>query len=821
MSHATSITGHLRAESGLDVYLSDSAGQLGDHLGGLSGSDPFPIDADIADGVTQYLHIVVHGGSRFIGSLELEGDDFVFTNGAFSLSTSESDWIANETGVGMAGTTIVDLGPNGTDPGGLIYEVARDARYIWTGTGSGDRFFTVSLIPSDHTSSHAVSIKDTFGYVAANGPNPVSRSLAGEDFDATAESDKGWLSADAKIELSEESGAESIEGSFAFEAGDFLITAPEGAPGLPIPAVEGSLNIHLRGFLRIGVGSESASVEQATSDIVFDRIEVRVFDSPVIEGRASMGADHIVGTGNDRTELQTTSEPGFEFLLPGPEHEVEGSMVSEYYLPIDEILTTDLLLLPLDEPFPLSVEMDWVLSGRSTLGNTLSELELVVSLPETGDVFNLPEGATVNSTAAGVTDNRYSREGSNPSFAEGIFLEVDGVEGESTAMGYEGWVDVTDFFSSVSRTRGFGRRRAAPVWEDLIVAKELDRSSVKLAEAITKGNLFDEVVLVYNKAERGGDWLSYEYRLKEALVTSYHIDGAAGEQSPSESVSFSFNRIDWIYTKFGPDGLKEGKVEAWWDLEKGYGASTSSTGDNEAPSIEPVGDISADPGTEGTVELTIGDLETAADDLVITLSTDRPELLGGIEITGTGTTRTVSYKTSALRSGFATIVATLSDGVDTRSISIPVLIGVEMTPYEAYLSAYFSEEETFDPMLTGPLSDPDKDGLATQIEFLLGTNPREYSPPAEAVKVDTGDSESEGKAFTLTYKRRKDDPNVIGALWGSDNGKDWFRLDSSNPLYEETVESGSNPLFEEVKVTYTLPTGGEPAFIRFQSTAAF
>ncbi len=251
---AATITGHLSAENGLDVYLSESEDQLGLLLGSESGSNLLFLDGDIADGVIQYLHIVVNGGSRFIASLELEDGNFVFPNGGYTLSSNTTDWIANETGVGMPGTAIVDLGPNGTDPGGYIFGVTRDARYIWTGTGSGVRYFVVPLTPNESISSHSVSIADLNGYVQESGPNPVSRSLSGEIFDTSAESDKGVISSVAKLELVDAAGNETIEGSLSFEAGDFVISGVNGEPGAPFPAVQGSLNLNMKGFIRIGVG---------------------------------------------------------------------------------------------------------------------------------------------------------------------------------------------------------------------------------------------------------------------------------------------------------------------------------------------------------------------------------------------------------------------------------------------------------------------------------------------------------------------------------------------------------------------------------------
>lgn len=827
---AATVSGSVFADDRVEVFISQSKELTGEIVGFpiVSHFDAELPDIELTDGVTHYLNFLVpvpigSDPSGLVGTLKLEGFGFVFANGEYTLSTDTVDsvhWNASRRGYHLP-DPIVDRGANGKDPWGMILGVASDARYIGAGSGFGSVYYSVKIIPTDSKARYDVEIQDDKGlekgFLIAGGPLPVSQSYVSAEANTTVLSSEGVVRGRMNNPTEGGTGLRTIQAGSFFESEDFIVTTETGAA-----TVDLSVNMRFLGSLRGGAGLADLPDQHSTSEFVLEQARVNIGEERVVDGASTVDLTYSQNFGFESFDFVTHSAEGFEFLLPDETSFVVGEHHLEYVKSIDETVTSLSATVPVGTPFKLEILLEWfsIVSSRDA-GKAVVDFDLDLSFPPTGDVFNLPAGFTINSVAGGIEDNQYVKALETPRpLTEGIFLDVEGVEGESKAAGYEDWIDVSDFLSSVSRSKGSLRRRVAPVWEDLIVFKELDKASIKLAEAVTDGKVFEEVVLVYNQAKAGGNKISYEYRLKDSSVVSYLVDGSA-ELKPDESVNFNFERIDWIYTEFGPDGSKKGKIEAWWDLEKGTGGSTSSTGDNEAPSIEPVGDISADPGTEGTLDITIGDIETAADDLVITLSTDRPELLSGLEITGTGSTRTVSYKTSALRSGFATIVATLSDGVDTRSISIPVLIDVEMTPYEAYLSAYFSDEEKFDPKLTAPLSDPDKDGLVTQIEYLLGTNPIEYSKPSEAVKVDTGGSESDGKSFTLTYRRRKDDPNVVGALWGSDNGKDWFRLDSSNPLYEETTETGQNPLFEEVTVTYTLPTGGEPAFIRFQSTAAF
>jgi hypothetical protein len=76
--------------------------------------------------------------------------------------------------------------------------------------------------------------------------------------------------------------------------------------------------------------------------------------------------------------------------------------------------------------------------------------------------------------------------------------------------------------------------------------------------------------------------------------------------------------------------------------------------------------------------------------------------------------------------------------------------------------------------------------------------------------------------MTLDFRKRLDDPNIQGCIWASNNLKDWERMDSSNPIYEESSQPGQNPLFEETTATITFPdVCKEPHFIRYQVLDVF
>ena len=204
----------------------------------------------------------------------------------------------------------------------------------------------------------------------------------------------------------------------------------------------------------------------------------------------------------------------------------------------------------------------------------------------------------------------------------------------------------------------------------------------------------------------------------------------------------------------------------------------------------------------------------------MTATTSRPDLISDLLVTGSGRERQISFRSSGVLSGAAAISLVISDGTAYRTMSFPVLIDVDMTAYEGFLTAYFNEVERSDPALASPIQDPDRDGIVTLVEYLLGTNPRELNQASEVVDVahlvDSGD-----RKIDLQFRRRTDDPLIQGALWGGSTLKDWIRLETSDPLYEETSSQSENPLFEDVSATVKVPVGTDPYFVRLQVLDVF
>jgi type VI secretion system secreted protein Hcp len=153
----------------------------------------------------------------------------------------------------------------------------------------------------------------------------------------------------------------------------------------------------------------------------------------------------------------------------------------------------------------------------------------------------------------------------------GMFIRFDGVDGEAQNKDHIGWCNALSFSQGQSSPEGIigSRERGDVVFEDIVVIKELDKASPKLAEAVCNGNVFPRVEIHLTKSY-AGLVTYYTYELKNVLIVGYRIGGSGySEHIPTEEISLSFEEIKATYTEFDEGGRAKGNVEYEWRLEEG------------------------------------------------------------------------------------------------------------------------------------------------------------------------------------------------------------------------------------------------------------
>ena len=154
------------------------------------------------------------------------------------------------------------------------------------------------------------------------------------------------------------------------------------------------------------------------------------------------------------------------------------------------------------------------------------------------------------------------------------YIKFDGIDGEARDKGHSQWSDLLSFGQALHKPgtgTGATRRRGDVVLEDIVLTKELDKASPKLAEAVATGRVFPKTEIhVTTSYTDAGRVTYYAYELKNVIVTSYGVSGSgAVDDVPTEQVTLNFEEIKVIYTENDAAGKKKGNVEYSWKVEEG------------------------------------------------------------------------------------------------------------------------------------------------------------------------------------------------------------------------------------------------------------
>lgn len=147
-----------------------------------------------------------------------------------------------------------------------------------------------------------------------------------------------------------------------------------------------------------------------------------------------------------------------------------------------------------------------------------------------------------------------------------IFVKFDGINGEVRDKAHDNWTDFNSIEFGVAKEGGMNsgstRQRSAAQMTEVSLTKAFDKSSIKLLEAVTIGQVFKKVEIHMVKNSSKGMVTYLTITLEDASLSSYNI--SSGGDRPEESVSVQFKKIKFEHTL--SDG---GKIPFQWDLEAG------------------------------------------------------------------------------------------------------------------------------------------------------------------------------------------------------------------------------------------------------------
>ena len=147
------------------------------------------------------------------------------------------------------------------------------------------------------------------------------------------------------------------------------------------------------------------------------------------------------------------------------------------------------------------------------------------------------------------------------------FMKLGDIKGEATDDGHKDWILLESMSSPVYRSIPEGakdqqRTKGDTTLGDIVVVRQLDKSSTKLQEACANGTFFKEVQIDFCTTVKNKQEPYLTYKLKNVIVTSYSFHGnSSGSPLPSEQITMGFTEVEWTYVVVDPaTGDKKGNV---------------------------------------------------------------------------------------------------------------------------------------------------------------------------------------------------------------------------------------------------------------------
>lgn len=144
------------------------------------------------------------------------------------------------------------------------------------------------------------------------------------------------------------------------------------------------------------------------------------------------------------------------------------------------------------------------------------------------------------------------------------YIKFDGIDGESTNKDHKGWIEIESFSWGVSRpSSGEGANQTTA--KELLVSKELDKSSTRLFLSCATGEINPNVILRLTRpGSDGSEEVYYEIIMSDVRVVQQTTDAKlAKTKRPEEVISLVFPKVEISYT---PDD-RSGKVFIKYEFE--------------------------------------------------------------------------------------------------------------------------------------------------------------------------------------------------------------------------------------------------------------
>lgn len=153
-----------------------------------------------------------------------------------------------------------------------------------------------------------------------------------------------------------------------------------------------------------------------------------------------------------------------------------------------------------------------------------------------------------------------------------VYLQIDGIKGESADSAHPGWIEITSAHWGVAQPKsatastGGGHTAERCQHRTLSISKLADLASPILMQTCSTGRTIPKAKLEFMRADgQGMPVRYYEVELENVLIGN--MDQIVTEGSIlHDSIGLKFSKVKWRYTQQKIAGGSGGNTAGGWDL---------------------------------------------------------------------------------------------------------------------------------------------------------------------------------------------------------------------------------------------------------------